>query len=129
MTPVGMSLVAYFVISALGWLTLVFYVVSLDPNDNMITRDYVAYMTSNTILLGAEFDKVISILMVTDILAIALVRPRKLLEQPVTEAAVAADLARFLSPEITSKINRSDQRIRPGQGEAREASILNAYIR
>ena len=35
----------------------------------MITRDYVAYMTSNTILLGAEFDKVISILMVTGIRA------------------------------------------------------------
>ena len=53
--------------SALGWLALVFYVVSIDPQDNMITRDYVAYMTSNTILLGAEFDKVISILMVTGI--------------------------------------------------------------
>jgi len=55
--------------SALGWLALVFYVVSIDPQDNMITRDYVAYMTSNTILLGAEFDKVISILMVTGIRA------------------------------------------------------------
>ena len=38
-----------------------FYVVSVDPKDNMITRDYVAYMTYNTILPGAEFDKVISI--------------------------------------------------------------------
>ena len=50
-------------------LALVFYVVSIDPQDNMITRDYVAYITSNTILLGAEFDKVISILMVTGIRA------------------------------------------------------------
>ena len=65
--------------SALGWLALVFYVVSIDPQDNMITRDYVAYMTSNTILLGAVFDKVISILMVTGILCVALVKARKLL--------------------------------------------------
>ena len=115
--------------SALGWLILVFYVVSIDPNDNMITRDYVAYMTSNTILLGAEFDKVISILMVTGILAIALVRARKLLERSVIEAAAAADLARFFSPEIASKITHSDQRIKPGQGEAREAAILNVDIR
>ncbi len=57
------------IFSALGWLILVFYVISIDPQDNMITRDYVAYMTSNTILLGAEFDKIISILMVTGILA------------------------------------------------------------
>ena len=31
----------------------------------MITQNYVEYMTSNSVLLGAEFDKVISILMVT----------------------------------------------------------------
>ena len=56
-----------------------FYVVSIDPQDNMITGDYAAYMTSNTILLGAVFDKVISILMVTGILCVALVKARKLL--------------------------------------------------
>ena len=64
---------------ALAWLALVFYVVSIDPQDNMITGDYAAYMTSNTILLGAVFDKVISILMVTGILCVALVKARKLL--------------------------------------------------
>ncbi len=117
------------VCAALGWSALVFYVVSIDPHDNMITRDYVAYMTSNTILLGAEFDKIISILMVTGILAVALVRARRLLERSVIEAAAAADLARFFSPEIASKITHSDQRIRPGQGEAREAAILNVDIR
>ena len=65
-------------VSALGWLALVFYVVSIDPQENMITRNYIAYMTSNAILLGAEFDKVISILMVTGILCLALVRAREL---------------------------------------------------
>ncbi len=115
--------------SAAGWAVLVFYVISIDPQDNMITRDYVAYMTSNTILLGAEFDKIISILMVTGILTVALVRARKLLERSVIEAAAAADLARFFSPEIASKITHSDQQIRPGQGEAREAAILNVDIR
>jgi len=116
-------------ISAVGWMALVVYVISIDPQDNMITRDYVAYMTSNTILLGAEFDKIISILMVTGILAVALLRARRLLERSVIEAAAAADLARFFSPEIASKITHSDQRIRPGQGEAREAAILNVDIR
>ncbi|NKB55699.1 MAG: adenylate/guanylate cyclase domain-containing protein [Alphaproteobacteria bacterium] len=115
--------------SAVGWLLLVGYVITIDPRDNMITRDYVAYMTSNTVLLGAEFDKVISILMVTGILSVALVRARKLLERSVIEATAAADLARFFSPEIASKITHSDQQIRPGQGEAREAAILNVDIR
>ena len=115
--------------AAAGWLVLVLYVITIDPQDNMITRDYVAYMTSNTILLGAEFDKIISILMVTGILAVALARARKLLERSVIEATAAADLARFFSPEIASKITLSDQQIRPGQGEAREAAILNVDIR
>jgi len=115
--------------SALGWLALVFYVVSIDPQENMITRNYIAYMTSNAILLGAEFDKVISILMVTGILCLALVRARDLLERSVIEAAAAADLARFFSPEIASKITHSDQQIQAGQGEAREAAILNVDIR
>lgn len=115
--------------AAAGWMLLVVYVVTIDPRDTMITRDYVAYMTSNSILLGAEFDKIISILMVTGILAVALMRARRLLERSVIEATAAADLARFFSPEIADKITHSDQRIRPGQGEAREAAILNVDIR
>ena len=35
----------------------------------MITRNYVEYLTSNAILIGAEIDKIISILVVTTILA------------------------------------------------------------
>ena len=112
-----------------GWLLLVGYVISIDPQDNMITRDYVAYMTSNTVLIGAEFDKIISILTVTAILSVALVRARRLLERSVIEAAAAKDLARFFSPEIADKITQSKTQIRPGQGEAREAAILMIDIR
>jgi adenylate cyclase len=116
-------------VAAGGWLLMVGYVVTIDPHDNMITRDYVAYMTSNTVLIGAEFDKIISILVVTAILSVALYRARRLLERSVIEAAAAKDLARFFSPEIAEKITHSATRIRPGQGEAREAAILMIDIR
>ena len=59
-------------VAAGGWLLMVLYAVSIVPDDPMITRDYVEYMTSNSVLLGAEFDKVISILIVTGILAVAI---------------------------------------------------------
>ena len=95
----------------------------------MITRDYVAYMTSNTVLLGAEFDKIITILVVTAILSVAQIRARRLLERSVIEAAAAQDLSRFFSQETAAKITDPDQRIRPGQGEAHEAAILNVDIR
>jgi len=63
------------VVAALGWLGMVSYVIFSNPADNMITRDYVHYMTSNSVLLGAEFDKIISILTVTAILAVASASP------------------------------------------------------
>ena len=48
----------------------------------MVTRDYVRYLTSNSVLIGAEIDKVIAILMVTGVLALALARSRRILIAP-----------------------------------------------
>lgn len=114
--------------AAAGWGLLVVYVVTANPEDPMITRNYVTYMTSNAILLGAEFDKIISILTVTGILAMAIVRARKLLVSSVAESAAASDLSRFFSPEVADKIVRSEE-IGVGAGESRDAAILNLDLR
>ncbi|MFP3386859.1 adenylate/guanylate cyclase domain-containing protein, partial [Tritonibacter sp. SIMBA_163] len=45
--------------AAAGWALLVLYVVTVNPEDPMITRNYVTYLTANSVLLGAEFDKII----------------------------------------------------------------------
>ena len=115
--------------AALGWLGMVFYVISVDPNDNMITRDYVAYMTSNSVLLGAEFDKMVSILLVALIMGAALIRGRRLLVRAVSESAAAQELSRFFAPEIAMKIRGSDRQIAAGSGEARDAAIVNFDMR
>ena len=114
--------------AALGWLALVGYAITVDPRDNMITRNYVEYMTSNSVLLGAEFDKVISILIVTAILGMAIVRARRLLERSVAESAAAQDLSRFFSPEVAHHIVHAEE-IRVGAGEARDAAIVNLDLR
>ena len=64
------------VAAAAGWLGMLAYAVTHDPAPEPITRDYIAYMTGNRILLGAEIDKIITILVVTGILAVVLVRAR-----------------------------------------------------
>ncbi len=115
--------------AALGWLLMVAYVVIAVPGDTMVTRDYVAYLTSNSILLGAEFDKIISMLMVTAILAMAVTRARSLLVQSVTETTAARELSRFFSPEIAQQITDSENEIAAGQGVEREAAILNVDLR
>jgi len=117
------------VAAALGWLAMVGYAVTIDPHNNMITRNYVEYMTSNSVLLGAEFDKIVSILVVAIILGVALIRGRALLVRSVAEGAAAQELSRFFAPEIARKIRGSDQEIAAGSGEIREAAVVNFDMR
>ncbi|MFH2043784.1 MAG: adenylate/guanylate cyclase domain-containing protein [Pseudomonadota bacterium] len=117
------------IIAALGWIGLSFYAGYVSGGIKMVTRDYVHYMTSNSILVGAELDKTITILTVTAILAVAITRARRLMVQAVVEGAAARDLARFFSPEIARKIVASEKQIRAGQGQIRHAAIFNCDIR
>jgi len=117
------------VVAAVGWGVMIVYVIAIDPTDTMITRNYVTYMTSNAILLGAEFDKIISILLVTGIIAVALQRAKGLLVRAVTEQTAARELSRFFDPEIAARIKGSEQEIRAGTGELRDAAILNLDMR
>lgn len=110
--------------AAVGWLMMVWYAISIDPLDPMITRNYVEYLTSNSVLLGAEFDKVISILTVTAILALAIARARSLLVQSVVESSAARDLSRFVPKGVARRVTLAEQRAQAGQGELHEATIL-----
>lgn len=117
------------VTAALGWVAMVGYAVSTDDGKMMVTRDYVYYMTNNAILIGAEFDKIVSILMVTAVLTVAIARARRLLERAVVDASAAQDMSRFLAPEVVSQVTRSETSVRAGEGEARDAAVLFLDIR
>jgi adenylate cyclase len=116
--------------AALGWLLMLSYALATSTEPDMgVTRDYIAYMTSNLILIGAEFDKIIAILLSTAILATALWRARRLLVQSVIEGQAHQDLERFFAPEIAHQIVTAEQRIEAGQGEIRQAAVLVCDIR
>lgn len=110
--------------ASIGWVLMVLYVLYNDPANNMITRDYVEYMTSNSVLIGAEFDKVVSILMVTGVLALALHRARNLLMESVVEGSAARDLSRFVPQEVAQKVIHSEEGATTGKGEVNECTIL-----
>ncbi|WP_373087694.1 adenylate/guanylate cyclase domain-containing protein [Sneathiella sp.] len=114
--------------AAIGWLVLLAYAVYFGGGMSQITRDYVEFTMSHKILLGAEFDKVISIIVVTLILALVIVRARRLLVHSVAQATAAEDLSRFFSPEIAEQITRSESWIEPGTGETRNAAILHCDL-
>ncbi|HYI87081.1 MAG TPA: adenylate/guanylate cyclase domain-containing protein [Burkholderiales bacterium] len=108
--------------AAVGWLAMLVYAAS--SGEMVVTRDYVRYLTSNSVLIGAEIDKVIAILMVTGVLALALARSRRILYRAVLDSVLAKDLSRFVAPEVAERISTSERGLQPGEGEVREATVL-----
>ncbi len=111
-----------------GWVGMVLYVVMSDPQNTMITRNYVDYLTSNAVLIGAEVDKIISMAVVTVVLAVAALRAQRNLNMAILDHTAAEDLSRFVSREVADRITSADQAIQPGDGESRVASIIFADI-
>lgn len=113
-------------VAALGWLCVIGYVIN--ANMEAITRDFTVYLTSNSILLGAEFDKIVSILIVTAVLAIAIRRANTFFVSAITETSDAEQLSRFFDQTVVEGIRAQDT-IKAGDGVRREAAILTVDIR
>lgn len=117
------------IVAAAGWMTLTAYSIFSGGGMNRITHDYVHYMKFNSILIGAEFEKIVIIITVTAILALAINRAQKLLVSSVAEETAVRDLSRFFSPEIARQITASEHEISVGKGQLRETAILMVDIR
>lgn len=111
------------------WAGIVLYVVSADASDPMITRDYVTYLTTNSVLIGAEISKGMSIIIFTLVLAVVVRRAQYFLISSVTEEEAARDLSRFMATPAADQIRSSDTRIQAGEGVRRDAAIVNVDIR
>jgi adenylate cyclase len=114
--------------AALGWLGLLLYA-AWGSEGAAFTHSYVEYVTSYKILRGAEIDKVISILVVTMILAFSLARGRQLLARSVAGESAANDLSRFFAPEVAEQIRRADGDAASVRCEGCHAAILMTDLR
>lgn len=112
------------IVGAVGWVLLVAFAIGIEPGSSVITRDYVSYLTSNKVLLGGEIDKVLSILLVSVILTIAIARGRRLLIRSIVEESTAKNLSHFVPESIAEQIINTEGRLIDAQTETREASIL-----
>jgi adenylate cyclase len=109
--------------AALGWAVMLAYAVLAAPA-NPVTWDYVTSLRSTQIHFGGEFDKLMAILVVTAVLALALTRARRLLGQAVSGQQAAADLSLFFDDSVARRITQSEAEVMAGQGELREAAIV-----
>ena len=102
----GYVLLAGFVAAA-GWTALVAYALA-ESLPGAVTHDFIEYITSDRIPVGAEIEKIIAILSVTVILALAISRARGLLIRSVAERSAALELSRFFDPGIApASVTRS----------------------
>ncbi|MEP4378117.1 MAG: adenylate/guanylate cyclase domain-containing protein [Alphaproteobacteria bacterium] len=112
-----------------GWSALVLYAAAFETGEMTITRNYVEYITGNTILLGAEFDKLITIGVVTAVLAAAAVRARQMLFTAASEGSAKRDLSRFFDTYVADRITGSEHELRAGEGQHRDAAVVFFDIR
>lgn len=111
-------------VGAAGWSLLVYLAIISESDMSVITRDYVQYLTSNTVLIGGELDKIISILVVTIILTWAIARGRFLLIRSIVEGNTAESLSLFVPESVATQIANADGPLIDTKTETREASIL-----
>lgn len=116
-------------VAVCGWVGLVLYAVVSDMGGMRVTRNYVEYLTSNSILIGAELDKTVVIITVTAILTAALYRGRKMMMASIREQTAASDLRRFFAPEVAASITGAEDRLQAGEGVVRDAAILYVDVR
>ena len=102
-------------VAMIGWTALV--AAALLQGSAGVTRSFLAYVTSPEILIGAEFDKLVSVAMVTALLALVVARGRALLVEATREGVAAAELSRFFVPEIADRIRAKRSEAKP-QGDA-----------
>jgi adenylate cyclase len=114
--------------AAIGW-ALIVILAARAGDGGEITHNFVTYLTSNSILIGAELDKIFTILMVTAILAIAVRRGQGLLVTAVREETAGREIRRFLSRGVADVIAMSEDLIEAGHAVERDAAILMLDIR
>lgn len=112
-------------VGAAGWLALVGFAVMGEAGGAMVTRDYVVYLTSNSVLVGGEVDKVMSIMVVTAVLCVAIARARRLLIQSIFDSSAKEDLSHFVPEGVASRIATAEGKL---PTENREATMLFADV-
>jgi len=115
--------------AVIGWIIMVLYAIFADPNGPNIALDFIDYSTGEAVYPGAEFEKIVAMVLVTAILALSLYRGRALLIRATTESMAVRRFSRFFDSSVVEDIRSEATSLKPGEGRARNAAILNIDVR
>lgn len=114
--------------AAFGWATVVVLAI-WQSGPGSVTRSFIAYMNGEGILVGAEMDKLISLLVVTAVLSVTLYRARVTLLTAVREGVATRQMRRYFGAGVADHILGSRTFAKAGDAEAREAAVLMLDLR
>jgi len=114
--------------AAVGWVLLVLAVLH-ESGTASITRSFVTHLGTNSVLIGAEIEKVVALLLVTFVLALSVLRGRRLFVTAIRDEAALADLTRFFGRGVSDTVVGAETQAVAGTAIERDAAILMLDIR
>ncbi|MCQ0986827.1 adenylate/guanylate cyclase domain-containing protein [Jiella marina] len=111
-----------------GWVGMTMLAIWYDGTAQ-ITRSFVEYVASTKIMIGAEVDKIVVIVAVAGILAVAIGRAQKLLLKTIREGVERAEIRRFLPAEVEARITSAELAVAAGDAAERHAAVIFLDIR
>lgn len=109
----------------IGWFVLVLLAARGAP----LATDYPTYMTSLSVLWGAEAEKMVALFGVTAVLVLAVSRARVLLTRTAVEETAARDLSRFLDWGAAKRVRSAAAELKAGDGELKPMAIMFLDLR
>ncbi|MEM8628017.1 MAG: adenylate/guanylate cyclase domain-containing protein, partial [Pseudomonadota bacterium] len=117
-------------IAALGWTGMLWYALEATGDRAApITRNFIEYINGTPILIGAEVEKILMLLAMTAVLAIAIARARRMFLTAMRDRSASQEMGRFLSQGLAEKIADADETFRAGEVVERNAGVLMIDIR
>jgi adenylate cyclase len=113
-------------LAAIGWAGLALWAA---VDGAPLTGDYRVYMTSLSVLPGAELEKIVGLAATSFVLALGVARARTLLFRTAAEEAASADLSKFVGRDAAALIRASSDGIKAGDGRIRRAAIMFIDLR
>ncbi len=115
--------------AAAFWAGLLAYALVASGSRLRFTHSFADYATSASVLVGAEFDKFVSILMVSAILALVVTRGRRLLVETARGQAALSDFSHLVAPEVATRLRSGETEVMAGMAERRPVAILTTDLR
>jgi adenylate cyclase len=116
------------IMAAAGWLLLMLASI-YQGGEEIITRDFMTYMMSSRVLIGAEIDRIIAILLFTAVLCVGLVSARSQMLMAALGVSATSELARFFAAGLADRIAVADERAEAGEAVRTQATVMMVDIR